>query len=209
MLPNAVTFVNMESSRVEAIILHTLRYGDSDQIVTAFTPERGVIKLIFKQPKRASRDMPMISALSRVEIVYVKGRGELYLGREVMIIDNYSSLRNSLACIQAGCDLLEIVRVSQNGEHPVPLLYRLLCTYLQHLSAFVDTDCALTSFRLKVLKHEGLLSDEMVQGLNEEDCLFIQVLAGCRKLQDIVTLPLPPGLADKVKQRFHVLLTRM
>lgn len=187
----------MNKYRVEAIILQTVRYGESDQIITAFSRENGVIKLIFKTSKGVST----ISPLTRVELIYSKGRSDLYRGWDVVTLDGHRLLRENFELLQAGCEMLEAVRQSQ-GEREAPMLYALLCVYLSRLPELKDPGTAVVSFYLKVLKHEGLLSDDILSGLNEEEQLVVQLLAGCRRVADFAEIFLPPGFFKKAKQLF-------
>lgn len=195
--------INRPSDHLDAIILQTVRYGDRDQIITAFSRELGIVKFITKRGvSHQSAKVTMLSPLTRVEIVYVKGRGELHRVREVMLLNSYSALREQLSLLQAGCELIEAIRQSQTGERAAPLLYDLMCIYLGHLQELHDVGTAVASFRLKILKHDGMLSDWVLTGLSDEEQLLVQLLAGCRRVADFSDVVLPDGFGDKIKQLF-------
>ena len=199
----------MKPQRVEGIIVHTIAYGDSDQIITAFTREAGMLKLILHRSlaMNSRRSPGPVSALSRVELVYTVGRGDLHRGREVALIDSYLGLRTSYSHLQAGCALLEAIRLSQLGERAAPLLYTLLCLYLDRLHELPAPAVAVTSFHLKVLKHEGLLGEEILADLNEEERLLLSLLAGCRRFSDLSGVQVETAFAAKVKKLFSACLS--
>lgn len=196
----------MAICRMEGIILHLLKIGDFDQLLTIFTREAGVIKVMF----RGGRDGTLkctgggscASPLTRVEVVYTVGRGELYRGRELTRMESYQTLRQDLSQLNAGCALLEAIRRSQIGEKPVPLLYSLLCLYLNRLTDLSDPGVAVASFYLKILKHEGLIGADCVKDLPEEEQLLMEFLAGCRNFADLELAKLAPDCLARIRELF-------
>lgn len=199
----------MKPQRVEGIIVHTIAYGDSDQIITAFTREAGMIKLILHRSLAINgrRHLSPVSALSRVEFVYAAGRGDLHRGKEVALIDSYLRLRTSYRHLEAGCALLEAIRLSQLGERAAPLLYSLLSLYLDRLHELPVPAVAVASFHLKILKHEGLLGEEILSDWSEEEGLLLSLLAGCRRFSDLLSVQVETAFATKVKKLFSACLS--
>ena len=92
-----------------------------------------------------------------VEAVYTKGRSELFRCQEITPINSLINLRNDLATLQAGCDMLQAISLTQHPEKPAPELYQLLLAYLYKLPLTTSPTTISTSFRLKLLRYEGLL----------------------------------------------------
>lgn len=143
----------------EGIILQVIPYGEYDQILIVFTPDRGVIKLFFKASRSKRRGVQGLCApLTHIEIVYSERNSELFSCREIKLIDSYHYLRAKLVFLEVACDLLQIVSQSQLVCKPAPLLYELLHFYLKKIPHIPDAWALSLSFRLKLLKHEGLVT---------------------------------------------------
>src|ERR1700732_4089384 len=101
--------------RTEGIVLKTFGFRDTDQIATLFTPEHGKVKVIIRGAYRPARRNAgcFLSPLSRVDCVYCLGRSELMRCSEVSTWSSYPGLRDTLPLLEAACDLLQIVDVSQ------------------------------------------------------------------------------------------------
>lgn len=138
----------------EGIILRMTPYGDFKQILTLFTPENGVIKVIEKGGRKAKRFEP----LTKVELVYSEGRGEISHCNEMHVIDAYSHLRSDLLYLEVACDMIQAVLSSQYAEKTAFDLYTLFCIYLKNIARMPYPWVLAASFRLKLLKHDGLIA---------------------------------------------------
>lgn len=147
--------------KTEGVILHSIAYQDYDQILTVFTFDFGVIKLIVKganRPKHTSGGVP--SLFTRVQCVFVQGRGDIGKCQELSVLQPYLKLRGTLAGLQAASDMAQALRNSQPAHHPNPHLYLLFVSYLGQLSRMKDPFFLAISFRLKMLYHEGFYCGE-------------------------------------------------
>lgn len=145
----------MEIKKCEGIVLHQLKYGEYDQILTVFTREEGLIKLIYKGASGRSKNRADL--LMRGEFLYTPGKSSLMTCREFAIINPYLSLRKSLACLEGACAMAKALLDSQCEQKPAPQLYDLFICYLERLPLALQPEALPTSFLLKVLRHEGLL----------------------------------------------------
>ena len=141
----------------EGIILRATPFRDHDNILTLFTPEAGIIKLMLfgsrsKRQNRQGLSMP----LTKVEAIYRENSGEIFTCKELALIDPYSHLRQDLNFLEPACDLLQTVCCSQLTGKPAPLLYALLSSFLDKIPQALSPLALLVSFRLKLLFHEGL-----------------------------------------------------
>lgn len=141
------------NKRTEGIILKSTPFQDYDRILTLFSPEQGLIKLILKGSSKPSSLPP--SLLTRAEFVYTKGKSDLYKCNEVHAIDQHLAIRNSLESLTAACEMAQAILSTQFPEKASPHLYELYLRYLKHIPA-LDPGVLTTSFWLKVLRHEGL-----------------------------------------------------
>lgn len=147
----------MEIHKCEGIVLQSIKYGDYDQILTLFTRDEGLLKMIVKGANsRKQRNAIVSGVLTQAEFIYVRRQSSLVLCREQNILNPHLKLRNTLPCLEGACCMAKAVLTSQMEQKPVPQLYDLLVCYYNRLP-FASQPATLTaSFSLKVLRHEGL-----------------------------------------------------
>lgn len=140
----------------EAVILRSIPFRENDRILSIFTFEAGLIKVIHKGNSKKGKKQENYIPLTLVELSYREKRGEIFDCLEMSSIDSFSKLRKELLFLEVGCDLLNVILSSQLVGKAAPQLYALLIYYLKriHLTQFPWTLAA--SFRLKLLKHDGI-----------------------------------------------------
>lgn len=149
----------MGEERGEGIVLKSTDYKESNRILSIFTPHAGVINVIVKRiSKKKTTLINLTSPLCRAEFVYRKGRSQLYSFIDGTILDLHLPLRHSYKHLQTAGNMLRAIATTQYPEKPVPILYYLLLSYLKKLPTFSKPKVLFASFKLKLLKHEGLLS---------------------------------------------------
>ncbi|MFT4554518.1 MAG: DNA repair protein RecO (recombination protein O) [Chlamydiales bacterium] len=166
----------MELLRDEGIIIHTLNFRDYDRIVTAFTLNSGLIKLIVKGANRPKNSLhSLTSPLTRVELIFAPAKGELHRFHEGSVLNFYLSFRKDLKLLDLACSLTQVIKNSQLLGKPSPMLYQLLARYLEYLPKIEDPSKLLSSFRMKTLRHDGLLffRDRCNVCENVEETLFL------------------------------------
>jgi DNA repair protein RecO (recombination protein O) len=157
--------MNQDFQRTEGIILRVIPFRDYDQILTLFTPEAGIIKVIYKGSRSRRRGVQgLCLPLVKVEMVYRENRGEIFNCQEIGLLDSFSFLRKDLLYIEVACDLLHVIQSSQLAGKAAPQLYALLDFYLKKLPQTVDPWTIAVSFRLKLLRHEGLVAFPFICG---------------------------------------------
>jgi DNA repair protein RecO (recombination protein O) len=141
----------------EGIILRTIPFRDYDQIITLFTPHVGILKILYKGSRSKRRGAQgLCLPLTQVEVVYREKKGEIFACQEITLMNPFSFLRKELHHLQAACELLQVVLASQLTGKAAPALYALLCFYLEKIPCTLNPWTLTTSFRLKLLRHEGL-----------------------------------------------------
>ncbi|MDP1880939.1 MAG: DNA repair protein RecO [Parachlamydiaceae bacterium] len=155
----AYNSVNMSYSfqKTEGIILHQIPFQNYDNILTLFTQDAGIIKILDKGGRSKRKGSLGISLpLTKVEVVYIEKKSEIFSCKEIYLLDSYHFLRNELAHIAVGCDLLKTIQVSQFLNKPATSLYQLLSTYINHIPTISNPWILSASFKLKLLRHDGL-----------------------------------------------------
>lgn len=145
--------------REEGIILKTIPFRDYDLILVIFTAQAGLIKVFCKGARSKKRGIEGVcNPLTGVEVIYVEGKGELFSCHEISLRESYRQLRESFSAIEAACELLRAIEVSQLVGKSVPRLYESLVRYLKKIQTTPVPWGLVSSFYLKILFHEGLLS---------------------------------------------------
>ena len=124
------TIAAMEQIKTEGVVLKTLDFGEYDRLLTVYTPECGLIKIVANGAnRRQSRSRPqkgMTAPLCRGEFAFQPKSGELFKLLESRLIDPYLPLRQDISLIQTACDLAQALTDSQLLWKPAPKLYRML-----------------------------------------------------------------------------------
>lgn len=81
----------------------------------------------------------------------------MYSCREASPIELHLPLRRALHTLQQGCQLLQALQRSQMPGRAAPELYELLRRYLGRMGSAERPEILVSSFLLKILRHEGLL----------------------------------------------------
>ncbi len=139
---------------VEGLVLKVIPFREHDQIVTVFTREAGIIKLINFGSNRNQKFK--LSPLILAEIVYKEKKGEIFQCREITPLNVYAQLRSNLDFLQVGCHLLNHVMHHEGGK-PAPQLFDLLKYFLGKIPEMKDPHLLPLCFQIKSLKYEGAI----------------------------------------------------
>ena len=222
----------MPLEKTEGIILHSFPIRDYDQVLALYTRDRGLLKVVVKAARSKRRGLSSaIAPITKVEIVYKPGREDLHSCREISPLNYHLFLRDDINKLSAACELVKAVRTSQTAENPSPPLYSLLGTFIKRVENTRSLDALSTAFRLKILKHDGLLHfnsacstcqlalDDHFFFKGEPFCPIhcpsggvrfakgefdtLSHLLSARQFETIESLPLTDGLASDVKRLFE------
>jgi DNA repair protein RecO (recombination protein O) len=156
----------MEKIEDQGLVLRFVDYKGSQRIVTVFTEKNGLISLIVKGLGGKRSDLFLLtSPLTLAEFHCVSGRGELYRFKDATILSTHLELREQLPHLQAAGDICLGLLKTQLPGKPAPALYQLTLSYIKRIPAFKDPKALVASFFLKLLKHEGVLSER-------ENCIY-------------------------------------
>lgn len=222
----------------EGIILQAFPFQENDRILTVFSLEEGIIKFIAKKSCFSKKGKEIAPApLTQAEFTYAKKRSELFPCRELEVLNHHLPLREDLNRLEAACDLLQAILTSQWLGKPSPELYKLLCTYLEKMPLAANPFVISSSFRLKILKYEGMLkispfcsvcgasftscffspgeffcsqhAPHMAVSLSQEEATIIDHLAECTYFSQLVVASISSELALKIKQIFKECFDRL
>ena len=189
--------------RSEGIVLQTMDFQDYDQILTVYSLEEGLIKLIQKQARRQNHKKGSATALTHAEFVYAKGSSELFRCQEISLLNAYLSLRASLHVMRASCEIVDAVKQSQMLHQPSPILYQLLLLYLEKLPSMKNPYALSASFLLKVLRHEGICDLEtLLEKVDETEFPSIHTLAFSKTFVALDQCPFSDPLHQQITQFF-------
>lgn len=198
----------MSEKTSEGIILRTIPLTDTKRILTAFLPLEGVISLSARALSPAlSRLAAATTPFARSELVYRKGRGEIYKLIEASLLEDHLALRDSSEHLHCAAEILKLLLRTQLPGKPSPQLYDLTKAFLARIQNSPSPQSLLASFLLKFLKAEGLFlwTQQRPPGFNFEEWSLVEVLAGSRSFQEIESKQVDLGLAEKIRDRLVVL----
>lgn len=150
----------MEKFTTEGVVVNAIPFRNYDCILTVFTPLEGLIKFFFRgaYSQKKGNGSGTTTPLSIVEIVYTKGRGDLHTCVEISVTDHNLALRHNLPMLESACEMLQSISATQQPDKPAPELYRLFRMYLDKLPKASTPQVISSSFRLKLLRYEGMLA---------------------------------------------------
>jgi DNA repair protein RecO (recombination protein O) len=141
--------------KTEAIVLRHQDLGETDRIVTAFTPRLGKVRFVAKGVKRPrSRLAGHLDLLCQTSLVLAHGRS-LDIVTQAQVSNQFLGLRANLARIAQGMHAAELVDqfMAENAEHGAT--YYLLQAALTHLATPSPNPLALRRFEMRLLEEVG------------------------------------------------------
>lgn len=222
----------MEKISTEGIVINAIPFRNYDCILTLFTPLEGLVKLFFRgaYSQKKGSGSGITTPLSIVEVFYSKGKTDLHSCIEIAVVDHNLSLRQNLCILEAACDMLRSISTTQQLGKAAPELYKLFRLYLNKLSFASAPQAIVGSFRLKLLRYEGLLSffshccecsetlnDAWIYGgeafcfshmpleacfLAQEERILAERLAFCRDFALLAETQISTDLSEKINHLF-------
>ncbi|MBI5484554.1 MAG: DNA repair protein RecO [Deltaproteobacteria bacterium] len=145
----------MHLEKLQAIVLSTTDYGESDRIAALFTLEHGRLNG-FARGARNSRKRfgPALETFARIDLQlsYKVGLSSL---RQADVITVYQGIRSDLGCIAHALYACELVECITPEGQPLPRLYRLLTAYLERLDSGHQNDADRRLFEVNLLNILG------------------------------------------------------
>lgn len=150
---------NIVLEKVHGIIIKTVDYGDYDKIITVFTEDEGLVSFIAKGALRPkNRGTLPISPLLEADFFYVNKPGStLCPCQEITPKNHFTYLRENLDKLDTACKMARAISATQLPGFPAPPLFLLLRYYLMRMKECQRPKNLLSSFLLKLLRHEGII----------------------------------------------------
>lgn len=141
--------------KTEGIVIRTRDYGESHKVVVLFTAERGKLPVMARGAKKPR------SRLGAVTQLFTRGHYLCFLGTGMgtlsqgELIRSHHSIRSDLLLTATAAYLVELLDRLTEEKEPLPALYRLLSSTLDHLEEGTDPDILARIFELRVLEAAG------------------------------------------------------
>ncbi len=145
--------------RTEAIVLRKLDYGETSQIVTLFTREKGKLAVMARGARRAKSAFgSSLQPLSYTQVVfYYKPTRSLQTLSESAHAEPLLGIGRSMTKIALGLRIVELTEALTQEEDPQPRLFNLLLEVLRRLSrADTRVENLLPYFQLRLAGLLGL-----------------------------------------------------
>ena len=111
--------------RTEGIILRAFPFRDYDQILTLFTANAGIVKIIcYGSRSQKSKWRGLCSPLTRVEVVYRERKSEIFSLQDMALVDAHDHLRRQFVHLEIACDILNSLYETQLVGKPSPRAIR-------------------------------------------------------------------------------------
>lgn len=202
---------------LKGLILKSQVHQESNCIVTIFS-NKGLTNFFVKKGlEKHSKHRANIMPITLSEIIYENKQNHLKILKDSTLINSYNEIKNNYDSIMIAGSLITAIMDSQWFEKPTPLLYSLLVNLLENIPLFKNKKLLLSTFLLKIMKHDGMLDSTNIcfscqetiinnffryKGkvlcqkhicknaihFNKNEQLFLVTLANCRKIKELIDL---------------------
>lgn len=124
-------------AKTEAIVLRSMKYGETSRILTLYTRDYGRMSVIVKGARAAKAKFGMaLDVMSHSAVVmYMKEQRELQLLTQADLIEQYRGIVDHPDRLMYGFALLEFLSATVHGEEAHEELYEVLVSSLAALDA--------------------------------------------------------------------------
>ena len=146
------------AERVQAVVLRTVPYGESDLVVHLLVRARGRISAFARGAKKSARRFGgTLEPFSVVEVVLSEGRSaDLFSLHEASLLEGHAGLRDDLSRLAHAGYASELAHELTRAGEPADRIYLLLCDFLGRLSHGAATSSRLRALELAALDAAGL-----------------------------------------------------
>ena len=141
----------------EAIVLRTYPYAEADRIVVLLTKNSGKVRAMAKGIRRPkSKFGGRLELGSRVHVVLWRGRSDLGVINQVLLLDGYSTIRKDLDRITSAMAVLEVADQLIQDDHEDEQLFSMVANVLSTLNDLsMNAELIAPAFFLKALVADG------------------------------------------------------
>lgn len=146
-----------QTYKTEAVVLHTLDYGESDRICRFYTDLYGKVSGIAKGARRSRRRFPnALEPCCRSTMIFSrKGRSDLVLIENCDVLEHYRGIRGDLESTLVASYFLELIEQFTLDGKKNPDLFHHLVSFLGLIDSGLNTDGITRLFELRMLKLLG------------------------------------------------------
>lgn len=142
--------------KAEGIILKSIDYGESNEILRVFSRDFGKIGLMARGSKKPKSPLRGVSQVLTEGIFLFrrgKGLGTLYQGE---LLQSYRTIKSDILKMAYAAYMLELIdRLTEENERN-PYLYDMLKQSLSHMNDGVDPQVLTFIFEVKMLRFAGI-----------------------------------------------------
>lgn len=136
----------------EALVLHHIDYGESDQILTLFTSEYGLQKGFAKAARKSRKRFgATLEPFTQAVFQWKNGKGAFWLLQDAELITSRLGLRDDLQRLALASYGVELVILLLEEGEAHQLIYELLCSFLDYLEQGGDGSIARLLFELRLI----------------------------------------------------------
>jgi DNA repair protein RecO (recombination protein O) len=148
----------MPDMTTQAILLKRIDYGDSDVIVTLFTPDAGKLTAMAKAAKKSKKRFPVLELFSRLAVVFSQSRRQgMPLLKEALLHDAFINIRADIHKTGYAAYWVELINFWLPEGKAEKSLYHLLVEVLTALDhGTISVQMLSIYFQMKFLKIAGL-----------------------------------------------------
>lgn len=152
-------------TKSQAIVLSSLKYGDSDLIVKCFTLQRGTTSYLLKGILKATRGKLKAAYFQPLTLLSldetIKSKSSLQGIKEVKIDYHYTSLHTNMVKSSITLFLSEVLSIVLKEEGPQEDLFHFLSTSMQVLDQEEKVSNFHLLFLVKLTKYLGISPDNL------------------------------------------------
>lgn len=132
-------------------------FGESDILVTFFTPDLGRLKGVAKGARRSrKRFVNCLDIFNLVNLEYSRKRkDDLYLIHSGKLIDAYPGLRTDFSILLKASYMIELTEILSPWELPDPDMFEILKKSFHMLSEDIKSDLIPIIFEVMAMSHGG------------------------------------------------------
>lgn len=141
----------------EAVVLRTFKSGESDRVCVLWTRHHGKLRVLAKGVRKTSSRMGgSLEPMGHVKVDLVKGRGDLYITKNVAHLERLTNLRSDYSRIAAGLAVVEVVDAIPTDEAADEGIFEMLVRVLFTLDNLdFHPELVAASFFFKLLAYDG------------------------------------------------------
>lgn len=160
--------------KTQCITLQATPFKERQSIISVYTKEQGIVSLIIKGiSEKNTTFLSLTTPFCFADIIYRKSRSDIYQLHDATILCENLFLRKELSFINTAYILAKAILDSQMPHKKACSLYALLESYLKKIPFISSQEGLISSFLLKLLKHEGLIHLSQKCNLCNEPSAFI------------------------------------